>query len=103
VATFLVWVVTALVVAAAAFGVVVVLTGRADVMAEMPPDAVPVELPEDRPITASDLTRVRFDLALRGYRMDQVDALLDRLGRELADRDEEISALRSRLAGAPDG
>lgn len=102
-ATFLVWVLTALVVAAAAFGVVVVLTGRADVMAEMPPDAVPLGLPADRPVTSADLAGVRFDLAFRGYRMDEVDTVLDRLGRELTGRDEEIAALRRQLAGEERG
>lgn len=41
----------------------------------------------------ADLAAVRFDRAARGYRMDQVDAVLDRLGEELAARDERIAAL----------
>ncbi len=35
------------------------------------------------PIGASDLRRVRFPVAFRGYRMDDVDALLDRLAEQL--------------------
>lgn len=35
------------------------------------------------PIGAQDLRTVRFSLALRGYRMGEVDALLDRLARQL--------------------
>ena len=31
----------------------------------------------------SDLRQVRFSLAFRGYRMSEVDALLDRLARQL--------------------
>ncbi|MGB5951002.1 MAG: DivIVA domain-containing protein [Ornithinimicrobium sp.] len=41
-----------------------------------------------------DLAQVRLDIAFRGYRMDQVDALLVRLGTELTERDAEIDRLR---------
>jgi DivIVA domain-containing protein len=33
---------------------------------------------------AEDLADVHFDTALRGYRMDQVDEVLDRLGERIA-------------------
>ncbi|MGO0576706.1 DivIVA domain-containing protein [Ornithinimicrobium panacihumi] len=49
------------------------------------------------PLQAADVQEVRFDQALRGYRMRQVDAALDRLATELADRDEEITRLRFEL------
>lgn len=87
-ATFLVWVVTAVTVAAAIFAVAATVSGRVDLMADMPPDAVPPALPQDRPVRAADVKAARFDRALRGYRMDQVDAVLDRLAAELAARDE---------------
>lgn len=35
--------------------------------------------------SAADISSVRFDTALRGYRMDQVDALLDRLQDRIAE------------------
>jgi DivIVA domain-containing protein len=35
------------------------------------------------PIGSTDLRRVRFPVAFRGYRMDDVDALLDRLAEQL--------------------
>jgi DivIVA domain-containing protein len=38
---------------------------------------------------------VRFDTALRGYRMDDVDARLDELTRELAEREQVLEALRA--------
>ncbi|HET7476657.1 MAG TPA: DivIVA domain-containing protein [Dermatophilaceae bacterium] len=41
-----------------------------------------------------------FDRALRGYRMDQVDDVLDRLAEELAEREARIAALS---AAAPNG
>ena len=34
---------------------------------------------------AGEITAVRFDTALRGYRMDQVDAVLDRLQTRIAE------------------
>ena len=47
-------------------------------------------MPSDGPVTADDLRRIRFPLAFRGYRMAEVDALLERLAeeREAADRRE---------------
>lgn len=47
------------------------------------------------------LLDLRFDQALRGYRMSQVDDVLDRLGEELRDRDSEIAELRAELANVP--
>lgn len=96
---FVVWVLTALVVATAAFGVVALVTGRADPMADMPRDAVPVNLPVDRPIRADDVPGLRFDLALRGYRMDQVDHTLERLRLDLALLEAEIESLRRTGSG----
>jgi len=51
-------------------------------------------LPEG-PVLASDVDDVRFSLGLRGYRMDEVDAVLDRLREEIRERDEELAAWRS--------
>lgn len=55
-------------------------------------------------LTRADIVSVRFDRAARGYRMDQVDAVLDRLADELARRDERIDELTrpaTRMAEAP--
>jgi DivIVA domain-containing protein len=53
-------------------------------------------LPEDRPITASDVAEVRLPVALRGYRFAEADQLLDRIVDELRRRDEELARLRHR-------
>ena len=45
----------------------------------------------DGRIDPEDLEQVRFDPALRGYRMDQVDALLDALAEELREARGERS------------
>jgi DivIVA domain-containing protein len=55
-------------------------------------------LPEGR-VGVVDLERVRFSPALRGYRMDEVDEVLDRLTEELQLRDQEIAELRLLLSG----
>lgn len=46
------------------------------------------------PLSARDIGELRFDQALRGYRMAQVDRTLDRLAAELTLRDAEIARLR---------
>ena len=63
--------------------VAVVATGRGGELTEERPDRPDLRVPEGRPVTAEDLEEVRFTTALRGYRMDEVDALLDRLAEQL--------------------
>lgn len=41
----------------------------------------------DTPVDAAELERLRFDVAPRGYRMDQVDAVIARLQSQLAERE----------------
>jgi hypothetical protein len=60
-------------------------------------DAVPVGLRSDGPIAAADLQVLRLPVALRGYRMDATDEVLDRLAQELLRRDEQIAQLRAEL------
>jgi DivIVA domain-containing protein len=45
-------------------------------------DAPDSLVPRTGPVTADDLRRIRFPLAFRGYRMAEVDALLERLAEE---------------------
>lgn len=71
----------------AVMGVVaVVATGRGGAMAEVYDDRPDSRVQADGPLTPTDLRRVRFSTALRGYRMSEVDALLDRLAEELESR-----------------
>lgn len=46
------------------------------------------------PLGPDQIHEVRFDQAVRGYRMGQVDQALERLADELAVRDAEIARLR---------
>ena len=71
--------------------IAVVATGRGGSMAEVYDDRPDSRVQGDGPLTALDLRRVRFSTAFRGYRMSEVDALLDRLSAEL-DRPGEPSA-----------
>jgi DivIVA domain-containing protein len=70
-------------------GVAVVAAGRGEPMGPAYDDAPDSLVPADGPVTAEDLRRIRFPLAVRGYRMAEVDALLERLAdeREAADRE----------------
>ena len=63
-------------------GIAVVASGRVGSMPPAYDDRPDVVLP-DGPLGPEDLRRVRFPLALRGYRMAEVDALLDRLATQL--------------------
>lgn len=54
-------------------------------------------------ITRADVAAVRFDRAARGYRMDQVDAVLDRLAEEIARRDEQLAELTARPRATSSG
>ena len=70
-------------------------------MAPAPQDLPDLALPEG-PLTASDVHAVRFSQAPRCYRMAEVDAVLDRLAAELAERDRRLAALAHPVAGGPE-
>ncbi|MET0520903.1 MAG: DivIVA domain-containing protein [Jiangellaceae bacterium] len=97
---FVVFVVTGVVVV---FAVAAVAVGRGGGLDPVESDLIRPSLP-DGPISADDLDSVRFAVGFRGYRMDQVDDVLNRLGDELTERDARISELERRLAvGGEDG
>jgi DivIVA domain-containing protein len=81
------------VVAFVLFIVAAVATGRGGSMGEAYPDRPDVWLPEDRPIGKAEVDRLRFSVGLRGYRMSEVDQVLDRLAVELEARDARIREL----------
>lgn len=68
-------------------GVAMVASGRGGSMAPAYDDRPDLALPTDRPLAATDLRAVRIPLAVRGYRMSDVDDLLARLAAELENRD----------------
>ncbi|WP_029431658.1 DivIVA domain-containing protein [Blastococcus sp. URHD0036] len=72
------------------------LLGRGETRPPAELDRSPVELPADRPVTADDVRALRISVTARGYRMTEVDWLLDQLAETIAERDREIAALRGR-------
>jgi DivIVA domain-containing protein len=69
-------------------------------LAEPDPVLPPVVLPE-RP-RGADVDAVRLSVGLRGYRCDQVDAVLDGLGAEIERLNTELESLRvQRGVGVP--
>ena len=57
----------------------------------------------DDPLDGGAVRSLRFGVALRGYAMDQVDAVLDRLAAELDARDARVAELSAQLAGTRAG
>lgn len=82
----------AAVIAAVMFGIAVFVFGRGEQMAPLPARTSPSELPAEN-VRGDHVRQVRFGLALRGYRMSDVDWTLERLA-------DEIDGLRTRLAQA---
>lgn len=64
-------------------GIAVVAAGGGAPMVDEYDDRPDARVPVGRPLEAADLRTVRFSLAFRGYRMSEVDALLDRMAREV--------------------
>lgn len=73
-------------------GIALVAAGRGQPLAPAYDDRPDSLVPADRPLSAEDLRRVRFPVALRGYRMAEVDALLDRLAAEYERREPETNS-----------
>ena len=94
------WFVAAIAVAALGVAAMAAAGGMGQMSAQPVPDAYRQDLP-DSPLTAEDIRSLRFGVTLRGYAMDQVDDVLERLGREIAERDAEIAALRAATDGGP--
>lgn len=91
----------ALVVVVAAVTLAVIGGGSEAVLPEAEPDRVADALPETRPVVRADIDALRLPVAPRGYRMAEVDDVLDRLAAELAERDARIAQLTSHLAAGP--
>jgi DivIVA domain-containing protein len=94
---FVVFVIGVLVVGALLFLVSSVLLGRGETQPPAELDRSPVELPDDRPVLGDDIRALQMSAAFRGYRMTEVDWLLDQFAQVLDERDAEIAALRAQL------
>ncbi|MFY1652295.1 DivIVA domain-containing protein [Solwaraspora sp. WMMB762] len=100
---FLLVLVAALTVAAVVFGVTVLVTGNDPGLVPVEPDGRAVPLPGTRPLLEHDVSQVRFDTALRGYRMAQVDQALRRAAYDIGYKDELIEVLQAEVAALREG
>ena len=80
---------------AVVFVAALVATRDGELLVDAPRDRADHDLPLGAPVTPDDLDAVRFGMALRGYRMAEVDALLDRLSGELRERDVRLNELEA--------
>ncbi|MGH6657219.1 MAG: DivIVA domain-containing protein [Actinocrinis sp.] len=62
-------------------------------MSEPQPDRPDLALPGTGLLARTDVDRVRFSVGARGYRMDEVDDVLDRLAHEIELREDRIAEL----------
>src|SRR5690349_5249722 len=99
----LLFVVVALVVAAIVFGVTVMVSGGDPGLTPVEPDGKALPLPSDRPLGEEDIFRTKFDTALRGYRMSQVDQALQRAAYDIGYKGELISVLEAEVIALREG
>ncbi|WP_411073149.1 hypothetical protein [Streptomyces sp. cmx-4-25] len=92
-----------MVVVVAAVTLAVVGGGESEVLPEAAPEQLVDPLPAARPVDRADVEALRLPVAVRGYRMADVDDVLVRLGAELAERDARIAELEEALTGGGGG
>lgn len=93
------WFIAVVVIAILGVAAMAAAGGMGEMSEEPVRDTFRQDLPADRMLDASDISALRFGVTLRGYAMNQVDDLLDRLTREILERDATIAE----LAGPPLG
>jgi DivIVA domain-containing protein len=99
----LLFIVVALVVAAIVFGVTVMMGGGDPGLTPVEPDGRALPLPSDRPLGEEDVFRAKFDTAVRGYRMSQVDQALQRAAYDIGYKTELIGVLEAEVAALREG
>jgi DivIVA domain-containing protein len=95
--------VIAVTVGAVVFGVMTLVTGGDPGLRPAEPDSRARPLPGDRPLLEGDVGKTTFDLALRGYRMDQVDQTLRRLAYDIGYKTELIQVLEAEITALREG
>jgi DivIVA domain-containing protein len=95
VTTALIYLVVMVLVAAVVFLLSALVFGRGEELAPLPPGASPTRLPPED-VTSNDVRSLRFQQVVRGYKMTEVDWVLDRLA-------TEVDELRARIAELENG
>jgi DivIVA domain-containing protein len=93
----------ALVVGSIGFGLAVLITGSDPCLRPVEPEGRAVPLPSNRPLVESDVGAVRFDTAMRGYRMNQVDVALRRAAYDIGYKQELIGVLEAEVDALREG
>ena len=95
--------IAALVVGAIVFGVAVLISGDDQGIEGHEPDGRSIPLPTTRPLGETDVTQVRFDTVIRGYRMAQVDAAFRRAAYDIGYKEELIQVLEAEVTALREG
>src|SRR6185436_143029 len=93
--TALIYLLVVVAVAAAVFGLASAVFGRGEELAPLPPDATPTRLPVGD-VGGDDVRALRFQQVVRGYKMAEVDWVLDRVAAERDDLRARVVDLEAR-------
>jgi len=88
-----------LVLLAVVAAIAVVAAGRGGSLPDVDVDRSPSGWLPEGPVDRTAVEGLRFSLAFRGYRMDEVDRVLDRLVDELESRPASDDAMEDRADG----
>ena len=59
-------------------------------------------IPAGTVLSVDDMAHLRFDQALRGYRMDEVDEVIDALSARVRELESEVASLSGTSAASPE-
>ncbi|NGY58946.1 DivIVA domain-containing protein [Lentzea sp. NEAU-D13] len=90
----LIYLIVMVAVAAVVFLLAALVFGRGEELAPLPPGASPTRLPSDT-ITADDVRELKFQQVFRGYKMSEVDWVLQRLATEVGELRARVEELES--------
>lgn len=90
----LLYLVVLVLVAIMLFGIGSVLFGRGERLPPLPRATTATVLPASE-VTGADVDAVKFSQTLRGYKVSEVDWVLDRLGREVDQLRGQLAAVRA--------